>query len=200
MTVRGHENRVLPLGRGFAVLGDHGPLVRQQLDVAFAGVDHVNAWAAAWLDEGGGGEEQPGHQREHQRREFPVAEIEIQGVVVWHDEREHRTHQADRAGADQPEEANRVFNEYNSIGYEMDDIMLQPAADGGIQLSGTIKNNTAEQGSTVTLRFHFGDADGQELGSTDIRVQLPAPEESVQFSGTFNSSERVTGYTYEVVQ
>ena len=36
--------------------------------MAFAGVDHVNAWAAAWLDEGGGGEEQPGHQREHQRR------------------------------------------------------------------------------------------------------------------------------------
>jgi len=101
---------------------------------------------------------------------------------------------------EQPEEANRVFNEYNAIGYQAEDLMLQPIQGGGAEVTGTLVNNSAEPGSTVTLRFHFGGGDGQELGTTDIRVQLPAAEEGVQFSGTFNSSEIVTGYRYEVVQ
>jgi len=101
---------------------------------------------------------------------------------------------------DQPEEANRVFNEYQALGYEVDGLMVEPLPGGGTRVTGGLKNNTAEEGTTVTLRFHFGDADGQELGTTDIRIQVPAPEETIQFSGTFQSSTPVGGYRYEVVQ
>jgi tetratricopeptide (TPR) repeat protein len=101
---------------------------------------------------------------------------------------------------EQPEEANRVFNEYQEIGYEVENLMLEPQPAGGARVSGTLKNTTAEQGSTVTLRFHFGNPDGQEVGTTDIRVQVPAPEESVEFSGMVQTSGPVTGYMYEVVQ
>jgi tetratricopeptide (TPR) repeat protein len=97
------------------------------------------------------------------------------------------------------EDAGRVFNEYQAIGYEVEEIMLAGGATGGATVSGVLKNTTAEPGGTVTLRFHFGGMDGQEIGTTEIRVQIPAVEESVEFMGDFNSSETVTGYMYEVV-
>jgi tetratricopeptide (TPR) repeat protein len=97
------------------------------------------------------------------------------------------------------EEAGRVFNEYQAIGYEIENIMLDGGPTGGARVSGTLKNTTAEPGGTVTLRFHFGGADAQEIGTLEIRVQIPAAETSVEFMGDFVSSEQVTGYTYEVV-
>lgn len=101
---------------------------------------------------------------------------------------------------EQTEQANATFNEYQALGVELESIMLDGLPTGGATFSGTLKNNTAEQGSTVTLRFHFGGERGQEVGTTDVRIQVPAVEETVEFSGTFNSSEIVTGYRYEVVQ
>jgi len=100
---------------------------------------------------------------------------------------------------EQTEEANAVFAEYQAIGYEIETIMLDWNAEGGATLTGTLKNNTAEQESTVTLRFHFGGREGQELGTLDIRIQLPAADEMVEFTGAFSSPEIVTGYKYEVV-
>jgi tetratricopeptide (TPR) repeat protein len=100
---------------------------------------------------------------------------------------------------DQTEEANAVFQEYQAIGYEVTSILLDASADGGASLTGTLTNNLAEPGGTVTLRFHFGGPTGQEIGSIDIRVQIPAAEETVEFTGSFSSSELVTGYRYEVV-
>lgn len=100
---------------------------------------------------------------------------------------------------DRPEEANAVFNEYQALGVEVEEIQLDGMANGGATFSGSLKNNTLEQGSTVTLRFHFGGQSGEDLGTVDVRVQVPAAEESTQFSGTFNSSQLVVGYKYEVV-
>ncbi len=97
------------------------------------------------------------------------------------------------------EEAGRVFNEYQSIGYEVENIMLEGQARGGTRVTGTFKNSTAEPGGTVTLRFHFGGVDTSEVGTLDIRVQIPEPETSVEFSGDFVSSQQVTGFRYEVV-
>ena len=101
---------------------------------------------------------------------------------------------------DQDEEANAVFAEYQAIGYEIEDILLDGTEDGGARVTGNFKNNTAEPGGTVTLRFHFGGPEGQEVGTLDIRVQIPAVEEAVEFVGTFTSPEMVSGYTYEVVE
>ena len=100
---------------------------------------------------------------------------------------------------EQDEEANAVFAEYQAIGYEIQDLQLDVRPDGGASITGTLQNNTAEQGGTVMLRFHFGGPDGEVMGTTDIRVQLPAAEESVDFVGDFSSAEVVTGYKYEVV-
>ena len=100
---------------------------------------------------------------------------------------------------DQVEEANTVFGEYQAIGYEIENLLLDGLADGGATITGTLKNNTAEQGRTITLRFHFGGEQGTEIGTVDIRVQIPAVEDSVEFSGVFTSSELVRGYKYEVV-
>jgi tetratricopeptide (TPR) repeat protein len=100
---------------------------------------------------------------------------------------------------EQPEEANAVFAEYQGIGYEIENILLDGQPTGGAIVTGDFKNNTAEQGTTVTLRFYFGGQGGREIGDIDIRIQVPAAEESVQFSGEFTSSEAVTGYKYEVV-
>ena len=97
------------------------------------------------------------------------------------------------------EEANEVFNEYQAIGYEIDNILLDAQPTGGAEITGTLKNNTAEPGQTVTLRFHFGGQGGNEVGTTDIQIQLPAQEQTVEFHGEFTSSEVVTGYKYEVV-
>lgn len=97
------------------------------------------------------------------------------------------------------EAASRVFNEYQSIGYQIEDIMLDGGPTGGATVSGIFRNNTAEPGGTVTLRFHFGGANTREIGTLDIRVQIPAAEETVEFTGQFDSSDQVTGYTYEVV-
>jgi tetratricopeptide (TPR) repeat protein len=100
---------------------------------------------------------------------------------------------------EQDEQANEVFAEYQATGYEIENLMLDVSADGGATVNGTVKNSTAEQGTTVTLRFHFGGQTGREIGTIDIRVQLPAPEETVEFMGNFNSSDLVAGYRYEVV-
>ena len=97
------------------------------------------------------------------------------------------------------EEANAVFEEYQAIGYEVEDLGMEALPAGGASISGRLKNNTAEVGGTVTLRFHFGGETGTEVGTVDIRVQVPAVEELVEFSGTFNSSDLVFGYKYEVV-
>ncbi len=97
------------------------------------------------------------------------------------------------------EEANAVFEEYQAIGYEVEDLGMEALPAGGASISGQLKNNTAEVGGTLTLRFHFGGENGTEVGTVDIRVQVPAVEELVEFSGTFNSSDLVFGYKYEVV-
>ena len=100
---------------------------------------------------------------------------------------------------EQVEEANAVFGEYQALGYEIEDLSLEADPDGGASVLGILKNNTAEPGGTLTLRFFFGGLTGQEVGTTDIRIQLPAAEETVEFRGTFSSSELVGGYKYEVV-
>jgi len=116
----------------------------------------------------------------------------LNGVVWLYNARAH-------SELEQVEEANAVFEEYQAIGYEIEGLNLEALPAGGAVVTGNLKNNTSEAGGTVTLRFHFGGERGQEVGTVDVRVQLPAAEESVEFRGQFNSSELVWGYKYEVI-
>jgi tetratricopeptide (TPR) repeat protein len=100
---------------------------------------------------------------------------------------------------DQTEAANEVFNEYQSIGYEIEDLTVRPGPDGGATITGSLKNTSIEPGTTVALRFHFGGTQGREVGTLDIQVQAPAVDQSQVFQGEFVSSELVSGYKYEVL-
>ncbi|MFC1575588.1 tetratricopeptide repeat protein [Gemmatimonadota bacterium] len=100
----------------------------------------------------------------------------------------------------QAEEANTVFLEYQAIGYSLDQIRLEPNQDGGARITGQMKNTSAEAGSTVTLRFHFGGESGQEIGTLDIRVQMPDMDMFQIFQDEFTSPDFVTGYRYEVIR
>ncbi len=98
------------------------------------------------------------------------------------------------------EEANTVFQEYQSIGYELTEIHLNQLPEGGTEILGTLQNNSAEPGTTVTLRFHLGDENHQEAGTVDVRVQLPEVEQTTTFRGLFDSPTPVSGYWYEVIK
>jgi len=97
------------------------------------------------------------------------------------------------------EEANTTFREYEAIGYEIVDIRLDGVQGGGAKITGQMKNMAGTPGETVTLRFHFGNESGREAGTQEFRVQLPAVDQIEIFQGTFDSTERITGYTYEVI-
>jgi len=97
---------------------------------------------------------------------------------------------------DQTDEANSVFNEYQDIGYEISDLRLLPDPNGGSRVTGTLKNTGIEPGTTISIRFHFGGVDGQEIGTLDIQIQAPEVEMSEFFQGEFISPEVVSGYKY----
>ena len=100
---------------------------------------------------------------------------------------------------DRTEEANRVFLQYQDIGYEVESLRLDSEPEGGARIIGQLKNNGAQPGTPITLRFHFGGEDGQEVGTLDVRVEMPEVEGLQFFQGTFSSPRFVTGYSYEVV-
>ena len=97
------------------------------------------------------------------------------------------------------EEASATINQYQELGYHVTNIQLEGLADGGANIHGEVVNDSAEPGQTVTLRFYFGGPDGREIGSQEVRVQMPAVEQTATFTTQFSSSELITGYRYEVV-
>jgi len=98
------------------------------------------------------------------------------------------------------EEANEVFLEYQAIGYEIENLRLDSEPDGGARIFGELKNTAGTPGTTITLRFQFGGEAGREIGSMDLPVTLPEVDGLQVFQGTFNSTEYVTGYRYEVLR
>ncbi len=100
---------------------------------------------------------------------------------------------------DQVAEANKVFTEYQEMGFEVDNLRLQPYPDGGATLTGQVKNVSLDPGTRIVLRFHFGGEGGKEIGTLDIEIQAPEQEQFEVFRGEFESTEVVTGYRYEVI-
>jgi tetratricopeptide (TPR) repeat protein len=101
---------------------------------------------------------------------------------------------------DRTEEANAVFLQYQDIGYELENLRLDSEPQGGARITGQLKNNSAQPGTMVMLRFHFGGEEGQEVGTLDVQVEVPEVEALQFFQGRFSSPHSVTGYRYEVVQ
>ena len=80
----------------------------------------------------------------------------------------------------------------------VDDLQLQPRNDGG-RVFGTVTNKLLEEGTSVTLRFHFYDDGGAELGTKDVAVPAPPVDVAQQFQLTIDTERAVMGYSYEVV-
>lgn len=97
------------------------------------------------------------------------------------------------------EEANETFRQYEAMGYEIQNLSLEQGLEGGATVRGELKNNSLAPGTPVTLRFRFGGQGGREVGTLEVTVQAPPPEGVQSFTGTFRSSQTVTGYRYEVI-
>ena len=62
-----------------------------------------------------------------------------------------------------------------------------------------VTNKLLEEGSSVTLRFHFYDDGGVELGTQDVSVPAPPVDVAQQFQLSIDTDRAVMGYSYEVV-
>ncbi len=97
------------------------------------------------------------------------------------------------------EEANETFRQYEAMGYEIQNLSLEPGLEGGATVRGELKNNSLAPGTPITLRFRFGGQGGREVGTLEVTVEAPEAEGVRSFTGTFRSSQTVTGYRYEVI-
>lgn len=92
-----------------------------------------------------------------------------------------------------------VLEEYEDLDFELDGLQFQ-VNQNGATVSGVLTNRTVRQGEPIILRFHFSDDQGNEIGTQDETIPAPGQDDSTRFEVTFNSSETVGGYWYEVVE
>jgi tetratricopeptide (TPR) repeat protein len=82
------------------------------------------------------------------------------------------------------------------------DLQLRRGGNGGADLSGTIENYTAPQGTVLTLTFTFFDKAGNTLGTATAQSLTGAPNKDAPgkspFTATFKSDKTVDGYTYTI--
>ena len=81
---------------------------------------------------------------------------------------------------------------------EVHSLQLSPRGSGGASLYGQIENLRTEEGATVALRFHFLSPEGEEVGMSEVDVQMAALETSVPFQADLEGEAPVLAYWYEV--
>ena len=96
------------------------------------------------------------------------------------------------------EEVGPVLDAMQALTFLVDDLQLQPRGDGG-RVLGTVTNKLLEEGASVTLRFHFYDDGGNELGTEDVSVPVPPVDVAQQFQVSIDTETMVMGYSYEVM-
>ncbi len=99
---------------------------------------------------------------------------------------------------DRQEEAVDKLETMEALPYFIDALELA-GMDGGAAVVGQVINQNADEGSSVNLRVHFYTADGTEVGTSDVSVDLGAAEEAVQFQADLATGERVVAFRYEVL-
>jgi tetratricopeptide (TPR) repeat protein len=81
----------------------------------------------------------------------------------------------------------------------VDNLQARRDPDGGATVTGSVMNVNQEAGASVIFRFTFYGEGGAAIGTQDATVRLSAPDQSQVFQVVFESSERVLGYTYEIL-
>ncbi|GMR12873.1 MAG: hypothetical protein BMS9Abin29_1067 [Gemmatimonadota bacterium] len=81
----------------------------------------------------------------------------------------------------------------------VDDLRIISIGSTGARIEGVLVNKTLGEGSSVTLRFHFFDRDGTELGARDVEVVPGGVDVAMAFKVEFSGDQSIGGYSYEVV-
>lgn len=121
------------------------------------------------------------------------------------------------AFAGDEQEAAEVIENYQAMAFNMSEATLTPNVGGGGSVTGNLTNYTLEPGGTVTILVNFLGDDGESVGTSSIRVEVPAqasrdeatgescePVDSeasctTSFRVDLDSNADVTGFYFQVV-
>lgn len=96
------------------------------------------------------------------------------------------------------QEASDLVQRIEELPFVVNNLTLRRSATGAA-VSGSVMNQSADAGSTATLRFTFYDRAGGVLGSEEVMIVLPEAESSEFFEVEFEAGQEVSGYGYAVV-
>jgi tetratricopeptide (TPR) repeat protein len=91
--------------------------------------------------------------------------------------------------------AGEIIRRVDALPVTVNDLQMR-RFEGGAEVTGSVSNLTAEQGSRVTLEFTFYGPSGERLGTARQEVPIRAPGMSEVFQVDFSSEQPVAGYGY----
>ncbi|HUP51006.1 MAG TPA: tetratricopeptide repeat protein [Longimicrobiales bacterium] len=91
--------------------------------------------------------------------------------------------------------AGDIIRRVDALPVTVNDLQMR-RFEGGAEVTGSVSNLTAEQGSRVTLEFTFYGPSGERLGTARQEVPIRAPGMSEVFQVEFSSEQPVAGYGY----
>lgn len=97
------------------------------------------------------------------------------------------------------EEAGSLVQRIEQLPFFVTNLQLQRYPDSGAMVVGQVVNQSMDEGATATIRFTFFDAAGNQVGSEDASIVLPAPEGTQPFQLEVETQSHVDGYRYEIV-
>lgn len=97
------------------------------------------------------------------------------------------------------DQASALVAQIEDLPFFVTNLQLQRYPESGGMVMGQLVNQSMDAGSNANLRFTFYDSQGNEIGTEELAVQLPAPEASRPFQLEFETTGPVDGYTYEIV-
>lgn len=121
------------------------------------------------------------------------------------------------AFAGDEQEAGEIVENYKTMAFNMSEATLSPSVGGGGTVTGSLTNYTLDPGGTVTILVNFLGGDGESIGTSSVRVEVPAqasrdeatgescepvdPEAActTAFQVDLDSDADVTGFYFEVV-
>ena len=78
------------------------------------------------------------------------------------------------AFAGDEQEAAEIIENYKAMAFNMSEASLTPNVDGGGTVTGNLTNYTLSPGGTVTILVNFLGGDGESVGTSSVRVEVPA--------------------------
>lgn len=103
------------------------------------------------------------------------------------------------ARTDREAEAGAVLEASEALPFTLDGYQLQPRSGGGATVGALLTNRTLETGTVIEMRVHFSGENGSEIGTVDVRVEAPPPEQARQVTAEIRSAEIVAGFYFEIL-